>query len=105
MIHEEILVEKSQVQRSTTTGALVITCPKANIEQLMERKQKFDKIREEQAKKKIAKELDKPIGKKEAPQLKVDQTLKQWEGPQLEDVPKKEPFVPDFDVDDVPPLE
>ena len=69
----------------------------------MERKKKFDEAREEREKKKMAQELDKPIKKVE--EVKVDQTLKNWEDSKLADVPKKEVFVPDFDVNDVPPLE
>jgi hypothetical protein len=34
VIPEEILVEQSKVQRSQTTGALVVTCLKADHEQI-----------------------------------------------------------------------
>lgn len=78
LIPEEILVEKSQVQRSTTTGALVITCQKANADEIAARQKRYDLMKEEALKRKQAKELDKPI-KEIVKEVKPDQTLKQWE--------------------------
>ena len=78
MLPEEILVEKSQVQRSTTTGALVVTCPKANFDELVAKDKRYAELREEREKKKKLEELNKPITKAEVVK-KTDETLKKWE--------------------------
>ena len=51
LLPEEILVEKSNVQRSTTTGSLVIKCPKANVTEIEARAKRYAKLKEERDKK------------------------------------------------------
>lgn len=55
---DEVLVERAKIQRSQTTGWLMITCPKANISELQERNMKVAQIKEERAKKAKLKELE-----------------------------------------------
>ena len=55
---EEILVEKSTVQRSSTTGMLVITCPKASISVIQARNLRIEKRAEEKAKAQAIKDLE-----------------------------------------------
>lgn len=43
------MVEQAKIQRSTTTGYLVITAPKANIEEIVQRKMRLDSLRESKA--------------------------------------------------------
>jgi flagellar motor switch protein FliM len=50
VFEEEILVERSSVQRSQTTGALKLTMPKARINEIQARNMKYAKQREERAK-------------------------------------------------------
>jgi len=44
---EEILCEKSVVQRSQTTGSLMITCPKANITKIEAQRMRMATKKEE----------------------------------------------------------
>ena len=46
---EEILVEKATIQRSTTTGFLVITAPVSNYEVVLEKKAFYNQIKKEKA--------------------------------------------------------
>lgn len=43
---EDIMCEQAKIQRSTTTGELVITAPKSNLEDLVARKMRLDKTKE-----------------------------------------------------------
>lgn len=105
IIPEEILVEQSKVQRSQTTGALVVTCMKADAAQIKAKQDKYAKIKADAEKRLKQKELDKPI---EKVNIEVNQTLKDWEKT-VESKPAakkdKPEFVPDFSLDEVPPLE
>lgn len=110
---EEILVEQSKVQRSQTTGCLVITCPKANITKIEAQNMRLKKLKEDKEKEKKLKELaDKQKEAKE--QLKKEE-LRQYKEQTGDFIIKeaskenqnnnKPEFVPDFDPDEVPPLE
>lgn len=55
---EEILVERSTVQRSSTTGQLVLTCPKARISDIEARNMRIGLLAEEKLKKDQLKELE-----------------------------------------------
>jgi len=43
---DEILVEKSSVQRSMITGVLTLTCPKADISEIQARQMRLEKRQE-----------------------------------------------------------
>ena len=43
---EDIMVERSKIQRSTTTGYLVITAPKSNIEEIEKKNMRAEKAKE-----------------------------------------------------------
>ena len=105
VIPEEILVEQSKVQRSQTTGALVVTCMKVDAEQIKAKQDKYAQIKADAEKRLKLKELDKPIEKEN---VGANQTLKDWEKTvETKPAAKKDKpaFVPDFSPDDVPPLE
>lgn len=55
---EEILVEQSQVQRSQTTGYLLITAPKADIDEIEQRQKRYALLREENEKREKLKKLE-----------------------------------------------
>jgi protein TilB len=59
VFEEEILVERSTVQRSQTTGSLCLTMPKARINEIQARNMKYAKQREEREKKKVLETLAK----------------------------------------------
>ena len=44
---EEILVDKSKIQRSQTTGSLLLTMPKASISEVEARNMRLHKLKEE----------------------------------------------------------
>ena len=54
----------------------MITCPKANVDELVAREKRIAEFREEREKKKMMAELNKPIEKSVKMEAKVDHTLK-----------------------------
>ena len=56
---EEILVDKSKIQRSQTTGALLLTMPKASISELEAKNMRLQKLKEEKEQEEKLKALDK----------------------------------------------
>eukprot|EP01022_Parablepharisma_sp_SALTPOND_P020009 TRINITY_DN3522_c0_g1_i1.p1 TRINITY_DN3522_c0_g1~~TRINITY_DN3522_c0_g1_i1.p1 ORF type:complete len:340 (+),score=47.95 TRINITY_DN3522_c0_g1_i1:786-1805(+) len=79
-LSEEIIVGKSKVQRSTTTGALQLVCPKLNFDPAIKERKKKNKVQEKkEMKKEEVKKVQEPIklahilkkGEKEEELLKV----------------------------------
>jgi len=115
---EMVLVEKSAVQRSQTTGALVIKMPKACLDEkeaqnrrVKKRKEEIDiqkklrdmTLQEEEARQKLIKEKRQRDMRRIKDEIKQEQLITEFkEQPVL---PKRDAFVPDFDPDEVPPLE
>lgn len=137
---EEIMVERSQIQRSLTTGWLSITMPRANFDQLQVDQKKKDSMRSENAQRaklraiemaeeeareeriqmlKARNRRDAAIARGEEPEEEQKSTENQRQPylhpsdpsfligkrPNQKNEPAKEAFVPDFDEDEVPPLE
>lgn len=123
---EDILVDKSKVQRSTTTGSLLLTMPKASITEVESKnlrlRQLQDERKNEEKLRKVEQDLQEAkLASKKALDAKVKKVnedsknnefiireSKKEESEEDEEEAKKGPkrmFVPDFDVDDVPPLE
>jgi protein TilB len=119
---EEILVDKSKVQRSQTTGALLLTMPKASITEVEARNMRIQKMKEEkeqedklkalekaqkegiEKQKELAKEVREAKRKEEEektsihdPEFVIRESKKGQEAKRM--------FVPDFDESEVPPLE
>jgi hypothetical protein len=61
---EEIMVERSSLQRSSTTGSLKLICPKARINEIETRNMKYAKLKEERAKEKALLDLEKEQNEK-----------------------------------------
>lgn len=104
---EEILVEKATIQRSTTTGFLVITAPVSNYEVILEKKAFYSQIKKEKADSEKLKQLEQQQEKgvqKKRELLDVYEP-KTFANPSPQPEKPKEAFVPDFDIDEVPPLE
>eukprot|EP00347_Sterkiella_histriomuscorum_P023729 403333583 len=131
---DEIIVEKSKLQRSQTTGVLMITMPKSNInevearnmrnQQIKEDKEKQDKLRQLEIQQKEAKLKAKEDLNKQQ-QRAMDRNNKDFLIREREEEEKKEEdlaellaknlnvdetktknmFIPDFDESEVPPLE
>ena len=124
---EEIIVEKSQVQRSQTTGFLVLTCPRVRqnyrnteeakaIRDEKEKKQRLDalekvrvkkeeekKRKEEEDEKRRKKQLEEEKKKSEAADFIIRES-KDTKGSKKKDEEQEE-FVPDFDLSELPPLD
>ncbi|TNV78519.1 hypothetical protein FGO68_gene2184 [Halteria grandinella] len=115
---EEIIVEKSKIQRSTTTGVLKLTMPRSNLSELVQSQMRLEKMREEkakdeklakltraqeEAKKQLAEPLQKGVGAGEIQVTDKEFLIKEHQ--EIEKGTKKLDFIPDFDVDEVPPLE
>lgn len=58
MLPEEVLVESSVVQRSQTTGQLVVTMPRANISEIEAKNMRLKALREKREKEEELKELE-----------------------------------------------
>ena len=125
---EEILVDKTKLQRSTTTGAMLLTMPKASISEVEARnlriKQQQEERKNEDKLRKLEREQDEA---KQAQKKSLDEKIKKANAPNKEESKKddgeflireskvededeikdkaKRMFVPDFDIDEVPPLE
>lgn len=125
-IPEDVIVEKSKVQRSQTTGVLQLTMPKAQVTTVEAQQMRIKKRLEERAHAKKLRELEKKQQEaKEAAEKQRAQKLAQPEDYDnknflireteleseriaREEAKKKkfyEEFQPDFDIDEVPPLE
>lgn len=144
---EYIIVEKSKVQRSTTTGILQITMPKEKYTEIQAREMRIQRRLEQKEHEKKLRALEKQqeaaredaeiraleeedkrrMNDEKAPQKKISQALLEVEATQmyggsvikekketdLEAEARKEAkrkefyenFKPDFDLDEVPPLE
>ena len=117
---EEILVDKSKIQRSQTTGSLLLTMPKASISELEAKNMRIQKAKEEKDQEdklralektqkegiEKQKELAKELRKKEEEEEKSnphdpDFLIRESKAKEQE----KRMFLPDFDEDEVPPLE
>lgn len=102
---EEIEVEKSKVERSQATGALLVTCP--TVYKRPRNTAEAKKEREEFKKKKILKEMQEEMKEKFEPKKESPapaDTTKAAE-PQKVSEPEPEPYEPDFDLDELPDLE
>ena len=129
-IPENILVEKSKVQRSTTTGVLQLTMPKAEltaiqaqqlrIQRRLEQREQERKLRElekqqQEAKEQAEKEQKAMTATRMAKAEDYDNQDFVIREAELEEEKQKrlaakkkkfeEEFVIDFDIDEVPPLE
>lgn len=127
---EDILVDKSKVQRSTTTGSLLLTMPKASITEVEAKNLRLRQLKDERAADEKLRKLEKEqMEAKAASRKALDAKIKkaneeskdgdfiireskkeeseeeEEEGGEGKDQKSKRMFVPDFDVDDVPPLE
>ena len=119
---EEILVDKSKIQRSTTTGALLITMPKASISEVEARNMRIEMAKEEKKNEEKLRQLEKAQEEGREKQKEIDrrrqeereQESKRVNDPEFiiresknkkEQEPPKRMFVPDFDESEVPPLE
>ena len=130
---EDILVDKSKLQRSTTTGSLLLTMPKASITEVEAKNLRLRQLKDERAADEKLRKLEKEqMEAKAASRKALDARAKKVneeskdggefiireskkEESEEEEEPKEEGegkdqkskrmFVPDFDVDDVPPLE
>jgi hypothetical protein len=100
---EEIEVDKSKVQRSTTTGAIMVTCPTVykrpkNTKEYKQEREEFkkkmvvDKLQKEMKEKKYA--IEKPM--EENKEDFISKTTK---------IATPEPYEPDFDLDELPDLD
>ena len=109
---EEIEVEKSKVERSTTTGALRVTCPtvykrpKNTVEykkmtEEYKKKDKLKKMEKEMKEKTYLNQKDTDNGQDTADKNKEEAAEKQDQDNHKEE----EPYVPDFDLDELPDLE
>mmetsp|Transcript_24392 Transcript_24392/g.37804 ORF Transcript_24392/g.37804 Transcript_24392/m.37804 type:complete len:194 (-) Transcript_24392:16-597(-) len=131
-IPENILVEKSKVQRSQTTGVLKLSMPKANLTEIEARELRIKRKVEQREQQKKLRALEKlqEDAKNEAEAKKKEEVaqkkklanaseydndkfiireaeLDDEKQERLEARKKKfyEEFKPDFDIDEVPPLE
>lgn len=125
-IPEDVIVEKSKVQRSQTTGILQLTMPKAQVTIIEAQQMRINKRLEERAHAKKLRELEKT--QQEAKEMAEKQRSQKLAQPEdysndnfliretelesekiaREEAKKKkfyEEFKPDFDIDEVPPLE
>ena len=124
---EEIMVEKSKVQRSQTTGWLCVTMPKADARQIEAKKAKYAEIKafaqgkkkeeELEKKQKEAEDLHKRTVALEELYLKESsltrksaaagdkKTMDDFYIKESEPAVKKDKFIVDFDEDEVPGLE
>lgn len=110
---EEIEVDKSKVERSKTTGCVLVTCP--TVYKRPKNTEEAKKQREELKKQKKLADLEKEMKNKEylkgianlTPGQKESHKIvnKADEKPKEEPQPEEEPYVPDFDLDELPPLE
>ena len=107
---DEVLCDRATLQRSTTTGYLVVTAPKANIDDILARKMRLKKTKEDLEKKdKLRKLKDQTEEAKEKLNAAMDGTTREYlevggEERKIEE-PAREKFDADFDEDEVPPLE
>lgn len=113
---EEIEVDKSKIERSTTTGSLLITCPTVN--KRLRNTAEYKQQREEYRKKKLLQELESKMntGQFQTEEYK-DEAEEENQGKEnldsnnpskKQDVNvnrKDEPYEPDFDLDELPDLE
>ena len=113
---EEVEVDKSKVERSTTTGSLLITCPTVN--KKLRNTAEYKQQREEYRKQKLLKDLESKMNtgqfqteeykddteddKKDKLKLDSSSSIK---NDAAKENRKDEPFVPDFDLDELPDLE
>merc|ERR1712167_48913 len=76
LIHpEEILLEKSKVQRSTTTGVLCLTMPKANISDIEAQQMRIQRRLEQRAHDRKLRDLEKQqeLAAEEAEKLRLEE--------------------------------
>ena len=116
---EEILVDKSKIQRSQTTGALLLTMPKASITEFEAKNMRMQKVKEEKEQEDKLKALEKAQKEGIEKQKELARELKMKEeeeklNPHDPDFlireskakeQEKRMFLPDFDENEVPPLE
>jgi hypothetical protein len=90
-IHEEIIVSESKVQRSQTTGVLLVTMKKAKIDELLIWERNKEKQKKEKAKQEIEKIKEANISEVREKQKKKEQIEKKiLEDEELEDLPPLE---------------
>jgi len=98
---DEIHVDQSKVQRSQTTGALLLTMPKANLSEIQLKKDKLKRKAEDKKVEAKIQALEKV--QQEAKQVPLEpMEIREAQARKEE---KRVDFIPDFDVDEVPPLE
>ena len=113
---EEIEVDKSKVERSTTTGSLLVTWP--TVRKRLRNTKEYKEQKEEYRKKKLLQELERNMNGShfQTEELKeeiddkpekenLDSCNENIESTNRKQNLKDEPFVPDFDLDEVPDLE
>lgn len=103
---EEIEVDKCKVERSKATGHLLVTCP--TVRKRLYNTKEYKKQKEEREKAQLIKKLEKEM--QERQEEKKEETKKELgkdtsKVNDEDDNVEEEPFVPDFDLDEVPDLE
>lgn len=95
---DEVMVDTCSIQRSQTTGALCVTATKVNCDVILMKTEQQKKWKEERKKREQleAVVVQKVLGEKEPAYTFANPAAER---------PAKEAFVPDFDEDEVPPLE
>jgi len=129
---EDILVEKSKVQRSTTTGVLCLTMPKANITAVEAQQLRIKRRLEQREHERKLRALEKQqeVAAEDAEKLRADEVARAADKDKLTALDSKNflireeeldaerearaderkkkfyaEFKPDFDLDEVPDLE
>jgi protein TilB len=109
----EIEVDKSKVERSKTTGALMVTCPTVykRPKNTIEYKKEREEFKKREKMKQLEKEMkEKNYTKEESKQEEDAKTAKESsqtteQSPSQQPEVVEEPYVPDFDLDELPDLE
>ena len=116
---EEVLVDKSKIQRSQTTGGLLLTMPKASITEYEAKSMRMMKMKDEKDQEDKIKALEKAQKEGIEKQKELAREFKRSEEEEKKnredpdfliresrhEQEAKRMFLPDFDEDEVPPLE
>ena len=116
---EEVLVDKSKIQRSQTTGGLLLTMPKASITEYEAKNMRMMKKKDEKDQEDKLKALEKAQKEGIEKQKELAREFKRNEEEEKKnredpdfliresrhEQEAKRMFLPDFDEDEVPPLE